>query len=78
MNCVIPCQENDPDIWFSERQAEIFQAKQLCNECPLVKECLQEAIRREEPWGVWGGQSLVDGKIVLLKRGRGRPRKAIA
>lgn len=40
-----------------------------------MSECLQSALDRQEPWGVWGGQSLVDGRIVARKRGRGRPRK---
>ncbi len=37
--------------------------------------CLEGAIDRREPWGVWGGQLLVNGKILATKRGRGRPPK---
>ena len=30
---------------------------------------------RREPWGVWGGELFVNGKIVAQKRKRGRPPK---
>ena len=37
--------------------------------------CLEGAIARAEPWGVWGGQLLLNGKVLAVKRRRGRPRK---
>jgi WhiB family redox-sensing transcriptional regulator len=37
--------------------------------------CLAGALRRREPWGVWGGELLVRGVVVPRKRPRGRPRK---
>ncbi|GAA2234562.1 hypothetical protein GCM10010401_02970 [Rarobacter faecitabidus] len=70
-----PCRSNDADLWFAERTSDIELAKSLCRECPLVRQCLEGALAREEPWGVWGGQSFVDGRVVAQKRGRGRPRK---
>ncbi len=33
------------------------------------------ALTRREPWGVWGGELFVNGKIVAQKRKRGRPPK---
>jgi WhiB family transcriptional regulator, redox-sensing transcriptional regulator len=33
------------------------------------------AIERHEPWGVWGGQMFINGKILATKRRRGRPPK---
>jgi WhiB family redox-sensing transcriptional regulator len=41
----------------------------------VMAECLAGAIDRHEPWGVWGGQLLVQGAVVARKRPRGRPRK---
>ena len=43
--------------------------------CPARVQCLAGALDREEPWGVWGGQLLVQGAVVPRKRPRGRPRK---
>ena len=71
----LPCQENDADLWFAELPAEVEQAKELCGPCPLREACLAGALRRREPWGVWGGQLLLRGVVVPRKRPRGRPRK---
>lgn len=70
-----PCQENDPELWFSERPSDLELAKSLCRSCPLRHHCLDGALQRHEPCGVWGGEIFVDGAVVAHKRGRGRPRK---
>jgi WhiB family redox-sensing transcriptional regulator len=75
---LIPCRNNDPELWFAEQTARVEQAKALCRDCPLIAGCLAGAIEREEPWGVWGGQVFVGGTVVATKRGRGRPRKDAA
>ena len=72
---LIPCREYDPELWFAESTSDVEQAKALCQECPLREGCLQGALERQEPWGVWGGEVFVGGVIVPRKRGRGRPRK---
>lgn len=71
----LPCQENPADLWFAELPAEVEQAKKLCQTCPLLDECLAGALDRREPWGVWGGQLVLQGVVVPRKRPRGRPRK---
>jgi hypothetical protein len=35
----------------------------------------RDALKRREPWGVWGGELFLRGAIVPRKRRRGRPRK---
>lgn len=47
----------------------------MCTDCPVREACLQGALERKEPWGVWGGELFVQGVIVARKRPRGRPRK---
>jgi WhiB family redox-sensing transcriptional regulator len=37
--------------------------------------CLAGALRRGEPWGVWGGEMFLNGLVIADKRPRGRPRK---
>jgi len=61
--------------FFSEDLGEITLAKNTCAECPVMEECLEGAIRRREPWGVWGGQLFRNGHILTTKRRRGRPSK---
>lgn len=74
----LPCRRNDGELWFAERPEDVEQAKALCGECPLQAPCLDGAVSRREPWGVWGGQLFVQGTIVARKRPRGRPRKNAA
>ncbi len=66
---------HDPELWFAELPADVEAAKALCAGCPLVELCLDGAIQRHEPWGVWGGQLVQAGVVVPRKRPRGRPRK---
>jgi WhiB family redox-sensing transcriptional regulator len=71
----LPCWSVDPELFFAESPAEVEQAKALCVGCPLQAECLAGALERREPWGVWGGQLVLQGVVVARKRPRGRPRK---
>jgi WhiB family redox-sensing transcriptional regulator len=71
----LPCQTHDPELFFAESPADVEYAKSLCQPCPVRRECLNGALARREPWGVWGGELLVQGAIVPRKRPRGRPRK---
>ncbi|MCH7788339.1 MAG: WhiB family transcriptional regulator [Acidobacteria bacterium] len=71
------CAANDvnPAVFYSEDVTDIGTAKRLCMECPILAQCLQGAISRAEPCGVWGGQLFSNGHILALKRRRGRPPK---
>lgn len=33
------------------------EAKRLCRKCPFVQECLYEALKNDERFGVWGGMT---------------------
>ena len=74
----VPCHVGDADLWFAESPTDLEQAKALCADCPIRRECLTAALEREEPWGVWGGEIFERGAIVARKRPRGRPRKDAA
>lgn len=71
----MPCRVNDPELWFAERPDEVEFAKSLCQDCPLRQACLDGALERREPWGVWGGELFERGVVIPRKRPRGRPRK---
>lgn len=74
MHVSLPCTRH-PDLFFAESARQVEIAKRLCAECPVRMRCLRGALERREPWGVWGGEVLLDGAVVAVKRGRGRPRK---
>ena len=44
-------------IFFSGDPQDIARAKGICATCPALLPCLEGAIERREPWGVWGGSS---------------------
>ncbi len=67
--------DNATDLFFSEEVGDIIAAKRICAECAVIAPCLEGAIRRREPCGVWGGQLFDDGQIITRKRRRGRPPK---
>lgn len=71
----LPCRQHPADLWFAELPEEVEAAKALCADCPIRAMCLEQALERREPWGVWGGQLVLQGVVVPRKRPRGRPRK---
>ncbi|MEI8081323.1 MAG: WhiB family transcriptional regulator [Actinomycetes bacterium] len=71
----VPCRGSDSDVWFADEQAKIDAAQRLCAQCPLRAECLEGALARREPWGVWGGELFQSGRLVAQRKPKGRPRK---
>ncbi len=62
-------------IFFSDDLMTIARAKVICSKCTLRAACIEGALDRQEPWGVWGGELIENGRIVVHKRPRGRPPK---
>jgi WhiB family redox-sensing transcriptional regulator len=62
-------------LFFSDDDFNIARAKAICSKCGLAEACLAGALERGEAAGVWGGQLIEEGQIVVLKRRRGRPPK---
>jgi WhiB family transcriptional regulator, redox-sensing transcriptional regulator len=65
------------NLFFSEALDDIARAKAFCAGCVVREECLAAALGRREPWGVWGGELLANGKVLAQKRKRGRPPKRV-
>ena len=74
----LPCRVEDPDLWFADDPARLETAKRLCDGCPVRSACLDGALLRGEPWGVWGGEIFDRGAVIPRTRPRGRPRKVVA
>lgn len=62
-------------LFFSDDVIDIARAKAICSRCQLTASCLEGALDRAEPWGVWGGELVENGRVVVHKRPRGRPPK---
>jgi len=63
------------ELFFSDHVVDIARAKAICAKCTLRERCLTDALDRQEPWGVWGGELLSGGRVVAVKRPCGRPPK---
>ncbi len=67
-------QPDNHHLFFSEQASELERAQQICSGCSVKLGCLALALESEAEWGVWGGFIFWDGRPMLRKRGRGRPR----
>lgn len=63
-------------LFFSEAREDIAAAKIFCRGCAVRSQCLDAAIGRAEPIGVWGGELFLNGRVITTKRPRGRPPKS--
>jgi WhiB family redox-sensing transcriptional regulator len=72
---LLPCQREDPRLWFADQPADLERAKAFCGPCPLRAACLAGALERAEPLGVWGGEIFERGSVIAQKRAPGRPPK---
>jgi Transcription factor WhiB/Papain family cysteine protease len=62
-------------LFFSDDVIELARARAICSMCEVRQQCLARALERREPYGIWGGEMVIDGQAVADKRGRGRPPK---
>ena len=60
-------------LFFSEEWVDLKRAQAICARCTSYAECLDGALQRAEPWGVWGGEMIENGRVLAEKRPRGRP-----
>lgn len=51
------CAETDPEAFFPEKGGSTREAKRICEQCEVRKECLDYALRNDERFGIWGGLS---------------------
>lgn len=51
------CNQTDPDEFFPDKGGSSAMAKRICRGCPVMAQCLDYAVDRNERFGIWGGQS---------------------
>ena len=59
-------------VFFSQDRKVIDQAKAICAGCPRRESCLEGALERREPWGVWGGELFRNGHVLTSRKRRPR------
>ena len=60
------CSMYSTDIFFPEEyeEADVAQAKSICNDCWLKDKCLSFALSINEKEGVWGGTTPVERRRI--------------
>ncbi|HYN30043.1 MAG TPA: WhiB family transcriptional regulator [Dermatophilaceae bacterium] len=61
------CTGSDPDALFVQGKAQ-RTAKLICKACPVVAECLADALDNRTEFGVWGGMTERERRALLRRR----------
>ena len=64
------CTDSDPEAFFPSSGAEPDDAvRKICTACPVREDCLVDAIRRGEEFGIWGGLTYAERLVEARRRG---------
>lgn len=58
------CAQTDPEAFFPEKNMPNREAKRVCAGCEVRKECLDYALKHDERFGVWGGLSERERRLL--------------
>lgn len=61
------CAKSDPDALFVQGAAQ-QTAKIVCQRCPVIAECLADALDNRTEFGVWGGMTERERRALLKRR----------
>lgn len=62
------CLGIDSDLFYPERGVSSANAKKVCEPCVVKMECLNYAIENGEKFGIWGGKSERERRIIRRER----------
>ncbi|HYO84970.1 MAG TPA: WhiB family transcriptional regulator [Dermatophilaceae bacterium] len=60
------CRRSEPDALFVQGAAQ-QEAKLICQRCPVVAECLADALDNRTEFGVWGGMTERERRAILRR-----------
>jgi len=71
------CRSDEAGLFFAPskeptaaRLSREEHAKRVCARCPVLIECREHALAQPEPYGVWGGLTAAERRVVLARRRR--------
>ncbi|MFI8851410.1 WhiB family transcriptional regulator [Streptomyces sp. 891-h] len=69
------CRRDEAGLFFAPskeptaaRLSREQAAKRVCARCPVLVECREHALVMPEPYGVWGGLTAAERRVVLSRR----------
>ncbi|WP_031506470.1 WhiB family transcriptional regulator [Streptomyces megasporus] len=71
------CRRDEAGLFFAPskeptaaRLSREQAAKRVCARCPVLIECREHALLQPEPYGVWGGLTAAERRVMLARRRR--------
>ncbi|MFG3286287.1 WhiB family transcriptional regulator [Streptomyces sp. NPDC048111] len=71
------CRRDEAGLFFAPskeptaaRLSREEAAKRVCARCPVMVECREHALLMPEPYGVWGGLTAAERRVVIARRRR--------
>ena len=65
------CRGYDPSLFYPEDEEDpAYEAKTVCDACPVREPCLEHAITNRERVGVWGGMTARERRRLVRRRRR--------
>lgn len=67
------CRHSDPELFFpvaarGPALRQLAKAKNVCARCPVRVECLEYALQTGQRFGVWGGASAEERRLMRRRR----------
>lgn len=61
------CAQTDPEVFFPEKGGSTKEAKRVCVACPVRVECLTYALSVGERYGIYGGLSERERRVLARR-----------
>lgn len=62
------CAHREPSTFFPSDGVGVEIAKRICQDCPVISQCLEYAIEHRIDHGVWGGTSERERRRIIRAR----------
>lgn len=62
------CRGVNPTLFYPERGVSTSEAKAVCSGCEVKEECLEFAVESGEKFGIWGGLSERERRVIRRQR----------
>ena len=62
------CNGAPTQLFYPEKHLKAVEAKAICSGCPVRSPCLEDALRRNDKHGVWGGCSVEEREDIKRAR----------
>jgi WhiB family transcriptional regulator, redox-sensing transcriptional regulator len=62
------CAQTSPDLFTVDKGESSTEAKKICAACPVVRQCLEYALRNDIRHSVWGGKTPNQRRLIVKEK----------